>query len=196
MIHEQIRLFFKRKHFAAFGQLCPGLEQKHLALRRICYPVKIALGNFGTGFLRLRKEFFIHVRRNPVVGFDNPDIFSPCPGDSGVHCFSVAAVRLMNCHDARVLRRIFVNHLRTTVPGTVVYQNDFHVFESLIQNAVHALLQILFHPVNRNHNRNIRLHYFSPFWQKPRQTKPEHGLPPYPCHNTYNHPAVPENKRF
>ena len=94
-------------------------------------------------------QVFQHILCKIVVAVHKAEPVSPGFFDSFVPCTGQAAVFLMENPDAGILPGIVIAHGGTAVRGAVVYEEHLEIRKGLVQNAVHALFQILLHLVYR-----------------------------------------------
>ena len=128
------------------GQLhISGCRIRLKAVKIRLYKVKIIL----TGdFIKI----LIHFQRHIVIRLHNSDILSARRVQSAVHGFSVAAVRPVQKNDARILRRVFLQHRKGPVCRAVIDADNLNVRQCLAPHRLHTLFQIIFLIVNRYQN--------------------------------------------
>lgn len=103
-------------------------------------------------------EFLESVRFEPVVRFENTDVFAAGFFEPLVHGITITGIFLVNNDDTRVFFGIFFNNVKRAVGRTVVETDDFEVAQSLADNAVQTLTQVFLDVIDRDKHGEFRVH--------------------------------------
>ena len=92
------------------------------------------------------------VGTDPVVPVHAHDVIPGSDLGTGLSCADQTAVFLVKDLYSGVQLGVVIADLRGAVLGTVIHQNDLNIVVGLSNQAVHALLQELFDPIDGDHN--------------------------------------------
>ena len=122
-------------------------------------------GHAGGVFVRQAIEILDEIEIHVIVGIDAGDILPCGVGDPVVAGIGQAAVFLVQSLDAGVLARVPVAHGAAAVGRTVIDHQDLEIVVGLVQNGLHAAVEVCFYIVNWKNNRDQRsVHPVFPPW--------------------------------
>ena len=88
-----------------------------------------------------------------IIMVAESDIFPLCYFQCCISCITDSSIFLMNHHNTFILTRIFITPFRATISGTVIHQNQFKLFQTLIKNTFNSCIQIFTGIINRHDYR-------------------------------------------
>ena len=71
-------------------------------------------------------------------------------------CLRYSRIPLMDRHYANIATCPGINDSRTTILGTIIYQNNLNILQCLLNNTLYRLVKIILNIVYRNNNCNFR----------------------------------------
>lgn len=109
-------------------------------------------------FYRSAYKSFNPVFFHPIIRIAEHNILTCRCVYSNIPCGRNAAIFFMYNMNATVLLGILITDCRTVVLAAIVHQNQLKISKCLIQNTVHATVEIGFRLVYRNNNTDLRIH--------------------------------------